>query len=221
MGHPLFQVLHGHGLAAEQHLVYRLRHFIIQPVEGGYQTQSRHRPDHGGDFPVTQVVQQLGGLGEQGFRDDFQPCAGTDGGVNVLDGHVEVKGRLIADDVLFGDGEQLGEMTDKVDDRAVTHGHALGDTGGTGSEVGIQRVNVQCLGTDGGQRTLVFLRCHQIFQMQHLQPFHRGKLFRQTPAGDHPAGFQRFQNGLHTGCGEFGVDEHIEASGIDGAEKQL
>ncbi len=60
----------------------------------------------------------------------------------VLDGHIEVKGRLVGDDILLGDGEQRREAVDKIRHAAAAHDNPLGVYGLAGGEVYIKRVRI-------------------------------------------------------------------------------
>jgi len=53
-------------------------------------------------------------------------ATGRDGAVDVLHGHVEVKGSLVCHAILVRKGEGLDERVDEADDCTVAHDDALG-----------------------------------------------------------------------------------------------
>ena len=109
-------MLQRHDLAAEKDLAHRLRPPVIQPVEGADKAEGGNRPDHGGNFPVAQPVQQVLGPGKKRLGDNGQGSAGFQGGINVFDGYVKIKGRLVSDNIIVINVKDVGEIIDKIND---------------------------------------------------------------------------------------------------------
>ena len=55
--------------------------------------------------------------------------------IDVLYRYIKVKRRLIADDIILCDMEQVRKMLDEVNDGAVAHHHTLGHAGGAGASL--------------------------------------------------------------------------------------
>ena len=81
--------------------------------------------------------------------------SGFKGGVDVLYRYIKVKGRLIADDIILCDMEQVRKMLDEVNDGAMAHHHTLGHAGGAGGEDSVQGVRISGLPADGRKETAV------------------------------------------------------------------
>lgn len=131
------------------------RNAVGKAFQGGNDAQGGDGPDGRGDFPVAQVVQKARGDGKQFLGNDFQRSSGLKGGVDVLYRYIKVKRRLIADDIILCDMEQVRKMLDEVNDGAVAHHHTLGHAGGAGGEDSVQGVRISGLPADGCKETAV------------------------------------------------------------------
>ena len=152
-----------HHLAAEYDLAHRFRRAVIQPVERADQTERGHRPDHHRNFVRAQIIDQLHRRGEKPLRHDHQRRAHAQRGIDILYRYIEIKRRLIGDDVLRRDTHDFGKAIDKVDHAAMPHRDALGRSGGAGGEIDVQRIGIDRAAARGGERRFVnFVRPQRV-----------------------------------------------------------
>ena len=166
----------------------------------------------------TQEVQQLLGLGEQGTGHQNQGGPGSQGGVDVLHRYVKVKGSLVGNDVLLGDGEDGAEVVNKIQGGAVSHHYGLGYPGGAGSEVGIEGVGVHVALPDLGQQGTVHSAFHEVLIEQDA--VRRKYLFQSCPVllvGDDKGRLQHRLHLLEPGSGKLGIKGYVKTAGIHNA----
>ena len=204
-----------HDLPAEQHPPHRLRHPVVQPVEGGDQAQGRHGPGEAGHLSVTQPVQQFLGPGEELLGHHRELCPGFQHGVQVLHRHVKVKGGLVGQDVRVVHAETVHEGVDEVDHRPVAHHHPFGLAGGARGEVGVQRVGVHHLRTHRLQPGRLEGRCQQLL---HIQNSLGGENLQGPdpvgPVGNNVVCLEHRLNLPQPGRGQVRVQGDIEPSSI-------
>ena len=220
--HPAAQVGGRHDLAAEQHAAHTVRRAVVQPVQRADQTQRGHRPGQGRDAVPAQKVHQRRRLGEQLPGDDDQRRAGIQGRIDVLDRHIKVKRRLIADHVVFTDAEQAGEGRDKGQHRAVADDHALGRAGRAGGEKTVQRVGIGHAVPDARERRGIGRGLDQVLSQQHraLRAQLRGEA-GMIAVGDEQGRVQHVQHLPQTRLRQRGVQRHIKAACLHRAEKGI
>ena len=214
------QGLQGHDLSGVEDPLHRLRGPVVQGVEAGDQAQGRHGPDHGGGSGVAEEVDKLGGQGEEPPGHHRQTGSGLQGGINILDGYVEVKGSLVGDHIGTVDAKQGHEAVQKIQHAAVAYGNALGHAGGAGGEVDVQHIRIAGPGLTLRQCLRVLRGSLQV--LEGHDPLGREEslcLFQQRLLGDDEAGGQDGHDLLQPGAGELRIQAGVEASRPDGSHK--
>ena len=120
----------------------------VEGVQAAHQAQRGNRPGHDGRVAGIHVLDERCGLGEEPAGHNGQLAAGGKRAVDVLDRDIEVKRRLVGEDVVAGKPKRCGEGVDEVDDGAVAYRHALGRPGGTRGEKDIGGVAVEHVGAN-------------------------------------------------------------------------
>ena len=182
-------------------------------MEARNQAQGGHRPDHGGGAGVAEKINELGRGGEEPSGNHCQGRTGTKGGIDVLHGHVKIKGCLIGNHIGAVNAEQRHKAVDEIHHTAVSHGDALGHTGGAGGEVYIKHI-----GIDGP--------CLPQVQQVRVHPFFGQAFHRQDPRpgkelpgpvqkgllGDNDPGLQNGHNLLQAGAGQLRIQAGIKTA---------
>ena len=216
----LVEVLDGHHLAGEHDGAQRRRNPVIQRVHRGDEAQRGHRPHQHRGPAVAQKVHELRRLGEVSGGDDLHRRAGEDAGVDVLDGDVEVKRRLIGQHVALSDAEDFGEAGDEIDHIAVADDHPLGRAGGAGGEVDVERVDVQHLRAHARQRGLVNRAFEQILEDEDVaRHLHVAQRILVRAVGHHHRGGEGLQDRADARGGVAQVQLRIRAAGVHRAEE--
>ena len=216
----LVQVLDRHDLARKEDRAQRRRGFIGQRVHRRQEAERADRPDHQRHAAVAEEIHQLCRVGEIRRRHDFHARPREQAAVNILDGYVEVKRRLIGQHVLLRDGERLRKAGDEFAHVAVADDHALRRAGRAAGEIDVERVRVDHLRANGGQRGRVGRRFFQLLDEQDA----RGrldalKLSQMRPVGDDDGRIQRFEHRADARRGVAQVELGICAPGIDRAHE--
>ena len=143
-------------------------------------------------------------------------------GIYILDRNIEIKRRLIADDIVRTDPEQFGENRDEIQHGAVADDHALGRAGRAGGEIAVQRVAVDCAAADMRQQRVVCLRLQQVLDQQDAS--HAGQLRGQRsvfPIGHNAGGLQDRQDLRQPRLRQRGRERNIKAACVRRAEKGI
>ena len=209
----LLQGLQGHHLAGVDDSLHRLRDPVIQGMEARNQAQGGHRPDHGGGAGVAEKINELGRGGEEPSGNHCQGRTGTKGGIDVLHGHVKIKGGLIGNHVGAVNAEQRHKAVDKIHHTAVSHGDALGHTGGAGGKVYIKHIGIDGPCLPQVQQVRVHLFFGQAFHRQEPRP---GKELpgpvQKGLLGDNDPGLQNGHNLLQAGAGQLRIQAGIKTA---------
>ena len=123
---PQVQMFHRHSLPAEQDFIYLIGYPVSKSFQLCHHAQGGNRPDQSRDTLLAQIIDKLNRNGEIPLRYDHQRSAHAKRRIDVLNGNVEIKRRLISDDILSGDSEQIRKNTDKIDDGTVRDKNPLG-----------------------------------------------------------------------------------------------
>lgn len=194
----LVQMFDRHDFAGKEDRAKRRRRFVGQRVHRRQEAQRADRPDHQRRAAVAEEIHQLCRVGEIRRRHDFHARPREQAAVNILDGYVEVKRRLIGQHVIFRNGKRFRKAGDKLAHVAVADDHALRRAGRAAGEIDVERVGVDHLRAHDGKRVLVKRRFFQLFDEQNA----RGRvdvfqLSQVRPIGDDDRRIQRFEHRAH------------------------
>jgi len=188
---------------------------VVKGVQRGHETEGGDSPCHDGHPLRHQEVGENRRRREEPARDDDQRRTGRDGAVDVLHGHVEVKGSLVCHAILVRKGEGLDERVDEADDCTVAHDDALGCSRRARGKEHIRRVGIDPVRAGEGRRLVARDPREQALEKKHMRPRELAVACERSVAvGDHGGISQAVEDGPHAVLGRIRIDGNVVAACI-------
>ncbi len=136
---PYIKLLVGHNLTTEKYPLQGIRQVhVAERFQFRHHNQCRRHPENRINLLFLQILQQRHRLGKQVLRDNIGRRPTLYSTVDIKNGIVKIKRRLISETVLLRNLKSLRHPVNIINYRTVVDGDAFGHTCGTGSKQYIQ-----------------------------------------------------------------------------------
>ena len=163
---PVIELFGWHRFPYKHDFLQIRRTHFFQSVCVRDDTQSGRYPVNVIDFLFFQIRKQFHREREKHLRDDFHSCPGFQYSINIFDGRIKVKRRLITDNFFFCNGKSFCIPFCQVYNSLMADDNPFGHTCGTGGEQRIQGICVDGFPTHFRQRFLIYVSFWSFFQYQ-------------------------------------------------------